>query len=186
MPLVNPDYYTLGEALDLIEKGLPGENPLENLRQALHSRPSAAWIIDGNGRRVEIPLTLWLSFSLKFHLTFSIERGTARFVAPGANPYIVPAPVVEGQIRIDRGQLDELIRACKPPLQGVVSTINAETNCKRWLKQEVEAGSKKKQKGKYLSEAKDQFGVSETGFRHIWSEVVPEGWKKAGRPKSSR
>ncbi len=111
MPLVKPDYYTLQEALDLIKEALPDEDALENLRKALHDRPGAAWIIDGNGRRVEIPHNLWLSFSLKFHLTFSIKRGTAKFVAPGADPYIVPAPVVEGPIRIDRAQLDAL---CTP------------------------------------------------------------------------
>ncbi len=107
MPLVKPDYYTLQEALGLIKETLPDEDALENLREALHSRSIAAWIIDGDGRRVEIPHNLWLSFSLKFHLTFSIERGTAKFKEPGGlGAWRFPA--VEGPIRIDRAQLDAL------------------------------------------------------------------------------
>ena len=106
MPLVKPDYYTLQEALDLIKGILPDEDALKNLREFLHSQPSAAWILDEDGRRVEIP-NLWLSVPRKFHLTFDVEQGTAKFNEPGG-PGAWRRPDVEGQIRIERWPLDAL------------------------------------------------------------------------------
>ncbi len=104
MPLVKPDYYTLQEALELIKGALPDEDALENLREALHDRSGAAWIIDGAGRRVPIPSNLWLS---SLDLTLSVERGTAKFKELGGlGAWRFPA--VEGPIRIDRAQLDAL------------------------------------------------------------------------------
>ena len=113
MPLIKPDYYTFQEALDLIKGILPDEDALENLRQFLHSHPSAAWIIDEDGQRVKIP-NLWLSVSPKCHLMVSVEQGTAKFQEPGGLG-AWRRPAVEGPIRIDRAPLDALCTLISVP-----------------------------------------------------------------------
>ena len=188
MPLVKPDYYTLQESLDLIRGALPDEDALGNLRQFLHSRPGAAWIINGDdGRRVEIPHNLWLSFPPKYHpelLELSVERGTAKFQDLSGNPYGPwRFPVVEGPIQIDRGQLDELLRACKPPSQ-IISFRNEEIKCEKWLKQEIR-DDKRRHFEECQTEAIQRFNISKIGFRRVWKKTVPQEWKHAGAPRKT-
>ena len=76
--------------------------------------------------------------------------------------------------------------AKKPP----VPTAGAEAKAQEWLRKSIDAvqsGSEAKlSKGQYRELAQEKFpGLSVRGFDRIWDTVVPNSWRRAGRPQKS-
>ena len=67
----------------------------------------------------------------------------------------------------------------------IVSTIAAETRCKKWLMALMELGPRDKVKADYRKEAKSQFGIGIRAFDRAWANAIKEtgnkDWSKPGR-----
>ena len=102
MPLVERDYYTINEALDLISARLPGENAFNNLTEAAHGQILSVYIIDERGILRPIPSTLWKASQLTRRLAFArLNDGIIR-VPDGKRS-------IEGEARVDKAELDDLL-----------------------------------------------------------------------------
>lgn len=82
MPLAK-DYYPYQEALDLIAKVLPDEDPKQNLLEALRDGQVTAWYVDeAPGKVVDISSEDWRTVNRiergKSHLVFDARTGYAR------------------------------------------------------------------------------------------------------------
>ena len=106
MSLVERNYYTINEALDLISARLPGENAFNNLTEAAHGQILSVYIVDGRGIERAVPNTLWKASQLTRRLAFArLNDGIIKF--PDGKRGI------EGEARVNRTELDDLLTA--PP-----------------------------------------------------------------------
>ena len=89
-----------------------------------------------------------------------------------------------GWILIDRNAFTSELKRNRGPK----STIGAEAKLRRWLNIIIEKGAKSKPKRQYWEEASKEFGqsLSKRSFDRIWDQVVPDDWKKAGKPRSKK
>jgi hypothetical protein len=177
---IKRDYFTIEEALNLIEDRYPDDNPEVELREAAHSRQLDAWIIDDKGRNQPIPPNLWKAKRTEKGTGISITKGTASFIPFGTDPYSTKSNFVEGKILVNAGQLDALIPARKR-----VGTTGAINQCTTWIKQLAANGPRRKFND-LKAEALEQFdNLNASGFRRAWEISAPPEWKKPGSPKKS-
>lgn len=106
MPLVKPETYTWREALDLVKKACPDENPAAVLRDAcsvpFSEAPLTLYIRDQqSGEMVKVPSDKLLSNDF----TIQFKRGMARWLVRGH----VQGIVINGPVYFKRGQLDALL-----------------------------------------------------------------------------
>ena len=102
LPLVERDYYTINEALDLISARLPGENAFNNLTEAAHGQILSVYIIDERGIERPIPNTLWKASQLTRRLAFARLNDGIIKVPDGKRG-------IEGEARVNRAELDDLL-----------------------------------------------------------------------------
>jgi hypothetical protein len=67
-------------------------------------------------------------------------------------------------------------------------TAVADTECKKWLVEQMQSGPRLRKKQHYLREAQQRFRVSQRGFQRAWKAASAEAgnaWSKPGRSRKS-
>jgi hypothetical protein len=90
------------------------------------------------------------------------------------------------QILVPEIQLQELLeKEIESPKIQRRATIKAETECRIWLVEMMNAGSPTKGKSTYQAEAIERFGVGSRAFIRAWANAIAESgnseWSKPGR-----
>ena len=104
MPLLPPKYFTLDEALAEIKKVLPDEDPLLNLKQAVHDERVKASILADDGQRFVVPHEPWGANDVKFRQIVNTRLGTAEFkhAFRDSTGYGDDWRTVKGELQIER------------------------------------------------------------------------------------
>ena len=193
MPLPK-NYYTALEALDLIAKMLPDEDPKSNLLEALRDGQITAWYVDeGSGKIVDLS-SGWIANRVDrghSHLVFDARTGYARLSR--SNDLTSLSRQRGGALLINKASLDAL-RSETP--SGVPIAADHDT-CEDWIRGYATEYEAKKAAGEVPSqpkrdtlkiEAQNKFpGLSGRQFVGAWGRAAHEDWKKGGRrPTSSQ
>jgi len=85
---------------------------------------------------------------------------------------------------INQKALKAWLRDIKPIIKEAKAKTSPNDQCRIFLKEKIELGGKDKTRDEYKAEAMSQItGLSHRAFNQVWAEIIPEGWKKAGRPR---
>jgi hypothetical protein len=91
-------------------------------------------------------------------------------------------------IRILEAEFDTWLHELEPAGGQPRPEESAEVQCRRWLRQMASTGIKSMTRDGFVEAALKRYPLSERHIRRIWAEkgMVPESWRRAGKPKRRR